>query len=251
MTTPSDARFHDLADGRRLAFRLREGHAPTLLFLPGYASDMDGGKATALDDWCARNSLACLRFDYSGTGLSDGEFADGTLARWHDEVLAMIDEVAPPGPILLAGSSMGGWLALHAAIARPDRVKALLGIAAAPDFTDWGFTPEQKATILSTGKLEEPNPYGPEPYVTHKGFFEAGEAMKLLGDAIPFEGPVRFVHGAADADVPYRIAIAAMERLATSDVQLRLIKKAGHRLSEPHEIDAILSEASALLDTIA
>lgn len=249
MTTPPDV-SHTTIDGRRLAMRVREGHAPTILFLPGYASDMDGGKAVAIDDFAARRGLACLRFDYSGTGLSDGAFADGTLETWRAEMLHMIDRVAAPGPVVVVGSSMGGWLALHAAIARPDRVAALLGIAAAPDFTDWGFTDEQKATIRETGKLEEPNPYGPKPYVTHRGFFEAGEALTLLDGPIAFAGPARFVHGDEDGDVPWQVATRAMARLASDDVQLRLIKHGGHRLSEPREIAAILDTLAELVDAV-
>ena len=246
MNTPPDLAHTDVS-GRRLAVRHREGHAPTLLFLPGYASDMDGGKATAIDDYAARNGIACLRFDYSGTGLSDGDFADGTLATWREEMLHMIDHVAATGPIIVIGSSMGGWLALHAASERPERIAGLLGIAAAPDFTDWGFSEEQKATIRETGKLEEPNPYGPEPYVTHRGFWEAGEQLKLLGATIAFEGPARFVHGDEDADVPWGIAARAMAQLAGTDVQLKLIKHGGHRLSEPHEIAAILKSLDELV----
>ena len=249
MNTPPDLAHTDVA-GRRLAVRHRTGHAPTLLFLPGYASDMDGGKAVAIDDYAARHSTGCLRFDYSGTGLSDGDFADGTLATWREEMLHMIDHVAATGPIIVIGSSMGGWLALHAAVARPDRIAGLLGIAAAPDFTDWGFSEEQKATIRETGKLEEPNPYGPEPYVTHRGFFEAGEQLKLLGSTIGYDGPARFVHGDEDADVPWRIAARAMAQLASSDVQLKLIKHGGHRLSEPHEIEAILASLDELVNAV-
>ncbi|NNC48850.1 MAG: alpha/beta hydrolase [Sphingomonas sp.] len=240
---------HFLIDDRRLACRIREGEGPTLLFLPGYASDMDGGKATAIDALAAEKGLPCIRFDYSGTGLSDGAFADGTLARWLDEALAILDAKAQ-GPVIPIGSSMGGWLALLIALRRPDRVTALLGVAAAPDFTDWGFTDAQKDTIRAEGKLEEPNPYGPEPYVTHKDFWESGEQLKLLDGAIGFTGPVRFVHGDKDQDVPVSVALKAMRQLQGNDIQLKLIKHGGHRLSEPPEIAAILTELAALVDTV-
>ena len=240
---------HFLIDDRRLACRIREGEGPTLLFLPGYASDMDGGKATAIDALAAEKGLACIRFDYSGTGLSDGAFADGTLGTWLEEALAIIDARAQ-GPIIPIGSSMGGWLALLIALRRPERVAGLMGIAAAPDFTDWGFTDAQKDTIRAEGKLEEPNPYGPEPYVTHKGFWESGEQLKLLDEAIAFAGPARFVHGDKDEDVPVSVALKAMRQLASEDVQLKLIKHGGHRLSEPHEIAAILAELVALIETV-
>ena len=125
--------------GRRIAYRLRGGGSPTLVFLPGYASDMEGAKALALDSFAERRRLAMLRFDYSGTGSSGGAFADGTLDLWLEESLAAIDQLTQ-GPLILIGSSMGGWIALHAALLRPERVKALVGIAAAADFTDWGFS---------------------------------------------------------------------------------------------------------------
>ena len=125
-------------EGRRIAYRLRDGGQPTLVFLPGYASDMEGAKALALDGFGERRGVAMLRLDYSGTGSSQGRFEDGTLACWLEEVLAAVDRLTE-GPLILIGSSMGGWLALHVALLRPERVRALVGIAAAPDFTDWGF----------------------------------------------------------------------------------------------------------------
>ena len=169
--------YFDPGDSRRIAYRYREpeGASPTVLFLPGYASDMEGAKAESIDAFCATRGLGCLRMDYSGTGSSAGDFADGTLTRWLEEVLAAIDMLTD-GPLIVAGSSMGGWLAIHAALRRKDRVHALLGIAAAPDFTDWGFSVEEKETLNLDGKLERPNPYGTEPSVTYLGFAASGEA---------------------------------------------------------------------------
>src|SRR6476661_4474652 len=162
MTQPELA-FLDV-DGRRIAYRHRTGGAPALLFLPGYASDMEGAKALALDKFAEERGLALLRMDYSGTGSSGGRLEDGTLALWLEEALAALDRLTQ-GPLVVIGSSMGGWIAPHLALLRPDRVRALVGIAAAPDFTDWGFTPEQKARLDGGGRLEEPNPYGPEPQI--------------------------------------------------------------------------------------
>src|SRR5437870_12361407 len=138
-----DIAYIEIAD-RSIAYRLRPGASPTLVFLPGYASDMEGTKALALDGFAERSALAMLRLDYSGTGSSGGKFEDGTLALWLEEALAAIDRLTQ-GPLILIGSSMGGWLALHLALLRPERVAALIGIAAAPDFTQWGFSDGQAA----------------------------------------------------------------------------------------------------------
>ena len=248
---PVDLAYFDPGDGRRIAYRLREPGegSPTVLFLPGYASDMEGAKAEAMDAFCATRGLGCLRLDYSGTGSSGGDFAAGTLDRWLDEILFAIDMLTE-GPLVVAGSSMGGWLALHAALRRKDRVKALLGIAAAPDFTDWGFTPEEKETLNRDGKLERVNPYGPERSVTHLGFAASGGAHRLLYSPIDLTIPIRLVHGELDGTVPMGVPIKLMADLRSSDVQLRLIKAGGHNLSEPHEIHAILTELLGLVERI-
>src|SRR5688500_14185207 len=215
----------------RLAYRHRPGRGPTIIFLPGYMSDMDGGKASALDSWAGAQGRSMLRFDYAGCGLIQGEFEAQTLAGWRDDALAMVDRVE--NPVVLVGSSMGGWLMLLCALARPERVRALVGIAAAPDFTSWGFTAAQKATILETGRLEEPSPYGEAPYVTTRAFWESGEALKLLAGEIAIDGPVRLLHGLADSDVPWRISLTLMERLRAPDARLTLVKDGDHRLSRP------------------
>ena len=248
---PPALAYFDPGDGRRLAYRHRppkEG-GPTVLFLPGYASDMEGAKAEAIDAYCSTRGMGCLRFDYSGTGSSGGEFADGTLTRWLEEALAAID-LLTEGPLIVAGSSMGGWLALHAALRRKDRVKAVLGIATAPDFTDWGYTAEEKEALVREGKLEQPNPYGPEPSVTWRGFWESGAEHRLLYNPIDLIIPIRLVHGEEDEEVPMGVPIKLMADLRSSDVQLRLIKGGKHRLSEPHEIHAILVELHGLMERV-
>ena len=244
--------YFDPGDGRRIAYRLREAKAggPTVLFLPGYASDMEGAKAEAIDAFCATRGIGCLRLDYSGTGSSGGDFADGTLNRWLEEVLAAIDLLSD-GNLILAGSSMGGWLALLAALRRPNRVKALLGIAAAPDFTDWGYSAEEKDILRRDGKLERPNPYGPEPSITWRGFWQSGAEHRLLNNVIDLAIPIRLVHGEQDQEVGLGVALQLLRELRSADVQLRLIKGAGHRLSQPHEIHAILVELLGLLERIA
>ncbi|UUL81636.1 alpha/beta fold hydrolase [Sphingomonas qomolangmaensis] len=223
----------------RLAFRVTEGTGPTILFLPGYASDMSGTKAMALEAWAKENGRGFVRFDYRGCGESDGAFEDFTLADWRDDALLVLDS-ATKGPVVLVGSSMGGWLALLVARARPDRIVGLVGVAAAPDFTDWGFTSEQKMTLLSEGRLEKPSPYGDAPMVTTRAFWQSGEANRLMFGPIPVSVPVRLIHGTHDAEVPNARAIRLMELLAGDDVSLTLLKNGDHRLSREQDIAAII-----------
>jgi pimeloyl-ACP methyl ester carboxylesterase len=245
--TQSELDYLTLGAGRRIAFRHRPGRAPTLLFLPGYASDMEGAKATAIDAFAAHQGVAMLRFDYSGTGASEGRFEDGTLERWLDEALAVVDRLAD-GPVVLVGSSMGGWIGLHIALRRTQRVAALVGIAAAPDFTNWGFSAEQKRQLFASGLIERENPYGGPAQLTTLEFWQSGERLKLLSTPIPISCPVRLLHGDADQDVPLAVALRLREQLRSADVQLNIIKGGGHRLSEPHELDAILSTVADLLE---
>ena len=236
-------------NGTRLAYRSRPGVSPTILFLPGYASDMEGTKALALDAFAEARGLAMLRFDYSGTGASEGDFAAGTLGGWLDEALHMLDHLAD-GPVVLIGSSMGGWLALLVAERRPERIAALVGIAAAPDFTEWGYGEDEKARLRSDGGLERPNPDGGEPALTTAVFWNSGRELRLLDRPIAVDCPVRLVHGEADDEVPVEIAFRTLQRLRSADVQLTILKGGGHRLSNPHEIDAILRAVAALVEPL-
>ena len=228
-------------DGRRIAYRLRDGAKPTLLFLPGFASDMVGAKAEAIDAFAAARGLGCVRLDYSGTGESDGDFADGSLALWLDEALAVIDRLTN-GPLVVIGSSMGGWIALHVALRRPERIAALVGIAAARDFTDWGFDEAQRAIIARDGAI------GPDDHRIHRTFWESGQALRLLGREIAIDCPVRLIHGEEDRDVPLAVAFRLMRAVRSADVQLSVIKGGGHRLSEPREIAAMLRVIAGLLE---
>jgi pimeloyl-ACP methyl ester carboxylesterase len=239
----------DSRDGVRLAFRHRRGRGPTLIFLPGYASDMEGAKAGALDAWAAAEGRAMLRFDYGGCGISGGDFAAQTLHHWLGDVLAMIDRVAE-GRVVLAGSSMGGWLMLLAALERPERVAGLIGIAAAPDFTDWGFSDAEKEAILREGRLERPDPHGEAPTVTTRAFWESGEALGLLDREIAVECPVRLIHGQADADVPWRQALEIARRLRSADVQTLLVKDGNHRLSRESDLALLIATAKPLLESL-
>lgn len=251
---PAPLAYFDPGDGRRIAYRLRPANAkvkgPTLLFLPGYASDMDGTKASEIDVFAAAAGLTYLRFDYSGTGSSGGEFAEATLDRWLDEVLAAIDMLSE-GPVLLIGSSMGGWLALHAALKRPERIKALVGIAAAPDFTDWGISAEERESLVATSRFERPGLAGSPPQVTHARFVASGTDLRLLHRPILINCPVRLIHGDKDEDVPVGVAFKLLEDLHSGDVQLHLIKWGDHRLSKPHELEAIVRAIVALAEKIS
>ena len=222
---------HIQIDGRSIAYRLRPGASPTLVFLPGYAADMEGAKALALDGFAERRGLSMLRLDYSGTGSSGGRFEEGTLARWLEEVLAAVDQLTQ-GPLIVVGSSMGGWIALHLALLRGEHVRALVGIAAAPDFTAWGFDNGQAAERQGVGRA----------------FWESGQQLRLLDKEIGIDCPVRLIHGEKDQDVPLDVAFRTMHALRSADVQLNVLKGGGHRLSEPHEIDAILRTVDGLLE---
>ena len=236
--------------GRSIAYRLRRGNVPALLFLPGYASDMEGTKAVALDRFAADRRVGMVRFDYSGTGSSGGSFEQGTLALWLEEAVAAVDRLTK-GPLVVVGSSMGGWIALHLALLRRQRVKAVVGIAAAPDFTEWGFSSDQKSRLKRDGRIEEANPYGAEPSVFTRAFWDSGQRLRLLGAEIAIEAPVRLLHGEADQEVPLDVAFRLMRQLRSSDVQLNVLKGGGHRLSEPHEIRALLDTVEKLLEPIA
>jgi pimeloyl-ACP methyl ester carboxylesterase len=246
----ADISYLQVGEGTRLAYRRRMGLGPTLIFLPGYASDMDGAKAGALDAWAAAEGRAMLRFDYAGCGRSGGAFESQTLHGWRGDVLAMIDELAGDGPVVLVGSSMGGWLMLLAALARPGRVAGLVGIAAAPDFTSWGFTSEQKMTILSDGRLEQPGPCGEAPTITTRAFWQSAEALRLLHAEIAIDCPVRLLHGQADADVPWTWAHDIARLVRSADVQTLLVKDGDHRLSRDSDLALLVATVKTLLESL-
>ncbi len=242
---PSAPQFLRRADGLRLAYRCVTGRGPTLVFLPGYKSDMLGSKAEAVARWASENGKACLRLDYSGNGESEGAFEDGTLEVWRDDALLLIGSLIE-GPIILIGSSMGGWLMLHVALGLGQQVIAMIGIAAAPDFTDWGFSDAEKAVLASEDRLERTSDYGPDPMVTTFRFWQAGQRMRLLESDIPIDCPVRLLQGQRDDAVPWQTALRLSERLRSADVQVGLIKDGDHRLSRDQDIDLLLQTIANL-----
>jgi pimeloyl-ACP methyl ester carboxylesterase len=241
--------FHTRADGVRLAYRHLPGEGPTIVFLPGYMSDMQGGKAQALAAWAERERRAMLRLDYSGCGESEGAFEDGTLDIWRDDVLAVIEQVAT-GPVILIGSSMGGWLMLLVAQALSPCVHALIGVAAAPDFTDWDFDEADKALITADGRIERPSDYGYDPMVITKGFWQSGQDNLQLGGEIAIDCPVRLIHGQNDPDVPWETSLKLAQQLRSSDVQTILIKDGDHRLSRDQDIALLIEVVGKLAKSL-
>ena len=227
------------AAGRRIAFRYQAGTGPAVVFLPGYMSDMSGSKATALFDWCAAQGRECLLLDYSGCGESAGDFADGSLSRWRDEAVALI-EAKVAGPVVLVGSSMGGWLMLLVGLALKERLAGLVGIAAAPDFSDWGYDAAQQARLAAGETVLEDNPYGPEPTPTHARFWQDAQDHRQLTGDIALTCPVRLLHGQDDGDVPPDISLRLAAALTSADVQVTLIKGGDHRLSRDGDISLLL-----------
>ena len=238
-----------------IAYRHQPGDGPTIVFLPGYMSDMEGGKATRVMADAMAKGRACLLLDYAGCGQSGGDFADGTLSCWCAETIALLDHVAGgarSGPVLLVGSSMGGWLMLMIARALVSRggdaaVAGMVGIAAAPDFTDWGFDDSQKAALAAGETVFEENNYGYDPMPTHARFWRDGQAQRMLGDTIALSCPTRLLHGQDDPEVPVGIALRLAERLEGGDVRITLVKGGDHRLSRESDIALLL----ATLDELA
>lgn len=239
----TDIQYLDRAGGR-LAYRRTEGRGPAILFLPGYMSDMAGAKALALEAWCAEQGRAFLRFDYGGCGLSDGDFEAQSLADWRDDAAAMIGLLAPD-PVVLVGSSMGAWIALHLSLRRKDRVAALVLIAPAIDMTEAliapGLSPERRAQLERDGQIA----LGPQTILT-RTLLEEGRRHCLLPGPIAYDGPVRILQGMQDPDVPWEHAIRVAGAIASTDVEIRLSKSGDHRLSTPGDLVRLAETLAAL-----
>ena len=235
-------------DGHHLAHVRREGAGPGVMFLGGYASDMGGTKAMHLDAWARKAGRAFLRFDYFGHGASSGAFEDATITRWRADALAALDQLTE-GPQILVGSSMGGWMALLAALARPERMKALVLIAPAPDFTEklmWAGLPfHVKQAIETEGRWEQPSPYGGKTVIT-RNLIEDGRRWSILDDKIAVDAPVRILQGWRDPDVPWDHAVRLLEALQGDDVELHLSKSGDHRLSTAQDLDRLVATIEAV-----
>jgi len=249
--------FTDVGEGRaarRIAVRARTGGLPGLFWLGGFNSDMQGTKALALDAWAGERNRACVRFDYSGHGESEGRFVDGTIGRWLEESVAVFEQFCT-GPQVVIGSSMGGWMALLLArelASRAEKHAALAGlvlIAPAPDFTEdlmWkGFSPEVRREIETKGVWLRPSQYG-EPYPITRALIVEGRSHLLLGSAIDVGCPVRILQGAQDPDVPWQHAFALAQRLPSDDVVLTMIQDGDHRLSRPQDIARIIAAVAEI-----
>ena len=244
----------DRGDGVELAWAQLRGRGPTVVFLPGFGSDMAGDKATTLAAWCAATGRAMLRLDYSGHGISGGAFSNGSIGRWAEDARCVIDRCVidrqTDRKLLLVGSSMGGWIALLLARARPELVAGIVGIAAAPDFTErmrTSLTPEDAATLARDGVLVRPSRYG-DPYRISRTLLEDGSRHLLLDGPIPLRCPVRLLHGQQDEDVPWELALTLAERLDSAEVQVTLVKDGDHRLSRPQDLILLRRTVAALLD---
>jgi len=211
---------------------------------------MAGTKATFLDDFCAARGLGYVRFDYSGHGASSGRFEDGTIGAWAQDAVAVIDRVAD-GPLVLVGSSMGGWIMLLAALARPNRIAGLVGLAPAPDFTEaliWNrLSNEERDRLMRDGRLVTPSQYSEEPTILTRALIEEGRRHLLLSAPIGIRCPVRLLHGMADPDVPHRLSLDLAERLVSTDVRVTLIKDGDHRLSRAEDLALLGATIDELL----
>ncbi len=241
----------ELPGGGWLAFERLQGRPPTVVFLPGYRSDMTGTKASFLHEVCARRGQAYVRFDYRGHGQSSGRFEDGTIGAWLDDALAILDRVAE-GPLLLVGSSMGGWIALLAALARSERLRGLLLVAPAPDFTErllWQrFDPATREQLLREGVIHEPSDYG-EPMPFTRALVEEGRRHLLLeGTDLLFPFPVHVLHGRRDADVPLALSLELADRLDAPQVTVEIVGDGDHRLSRPEDLARLEAALLRLLD---
>ena len=241
--------FLTTPQGRRIAYHRTAGKGPGVVFLGGFKSDMTGTKAQHLQDWAEATGRAFLRFDYSGHGQSEGDFLDGCIGDWAADAQAAIAGLTT-GPQVLVGSSMGGWMALLAARAMPERVAGLVGIAAAPDFTEdlmWASFSEAERAAVNAGRLEQPSDYSDELYIITKKLIEDGRRHLVLRSPLALPFPLRLLQGTADADVPPSVALRLLDHADSPDARLTLVKGADHRFSTPECLDLMVAAVEELL----
>jgi pimeloyl-ACP methyl ester carboxylesterase len=242
--------YLDTPQGRRIAYVRTEGTGPGVVFLGGFMSDMTGTKAVYLQDWAERTGRAFLRFDYSGHGQSSGTFEEGAIGDWFEDALAVVAALTE-GPQVLVGSSMGGWISLLLARAVPARVKGLVGIAPAPDFTEdsmWaGFSNAQRAELMAAGRIVIPSDYSPDGYPITLRLIEEGRTRLVLRSPLRLPFPVRVLQGTADTDVPPAVALRLMDHAECDDLRVTLVKGADHRFSTP----ACLAMIAAAVDEVS
>lgn len=241
--------YLNTAQYRKIAYHLTDGTGPTVVFLGGFKSDMEGSKAIHLEAWAKAQGRAFLRFDYSGHGLSSEKFTGGAIGDWAEDAIATITELTT-GPVVLVGSSMGGWISLLVARAHPNKVAGLVGIAAAPDFTEdsmWAnFSDAQKSEMEQTGQVALPSEYG-EPYIITERLITNGRTQLVLRDDLNLPFPVRLLHGTADADVSMDVALRLLDHVNCDDMQLQFVKGADHRFSDERCLDLIVQTLEDIL----
>ena len=246
----NECEFLALPDGTELAYQHSAGRGPGILFCAGFNSDMQGDKALALETWCRAQGRQFTRFDYFGHGQSSGSLEQGCIGRWRDNALVMLDQVAS-GPQLIVGSSMGGWIMLLVAQARPGRVAGLVGVAAAPDFTERmrneRLSEAQLRQLADTGYCDMPNHYDDgQSYRISRQLLDEGREHLLLDKEIAIDVPVRLLHGQCDEDVPWQHALSIAAALTSSDVEVCLVKSGDHRLSQPKDLQRLTRTIEAL-----
>lgn len=228
------AEYLTTPEGRRIAYDLLDGTGPAVVFLSGLKSDMDGTKAVWLRDWAKSQGRAFLRFDYSGHGISDGDFTDGCIGDWFEDARAALSLIK--GKAILVGSSMGGWQSLLLARAAPDKIAGLVTIAAAPDFTEDGywaeFSEDQRRAVIEDGQVTLPSDYD-DPYIITRRLIEDGRKQLVLRSPLDLPFPARFLQGTADTSVAPSVAIRLLEHATGPDMRLTLVKGADHRFSSP------------------
>lgn len=255
--------YLQLKDGSKIAYHklpANDTAKPSIIFIHGFKSDMEGAKALAIEEFCQTKSLGFIRFDCTGHGSSSGDFLDGTIGRWSEDLISVIDDLSE-GPQILIGSSMGGWLMLLSALKRPDRIAGLIGIAAAPDFTEeliWNaLSEEDKEALLRDGIYHQPNEYTdsydeePEPYIITQLLVEEARNNLLLAQPIKINCPIRLIHGQKDADVPVETASRIKEKLASDDVEIIISPEGDHRMSNSADIELITSTLENLLKSLS